>query len=356
MAANAGVLGALGFVLVVAWVIRRAVSLRHGDLLGAAFAAAAVAYFVQSLVSIDELTLRVALWTGLGGLAAASMPASALSPDLSRAARAEEAPAVRRLRTATAGLLVAAGVGTSVWWATGWLAADLRVERAEALFNAGRPGPAATEMKRALAFRDEISYRRAYALGLGLAALDNGARGAKLMEDMRAVNAYLRRVPDPRGVRTAARITHHWGAVRPAADERALRLYDRAQLLDPHNVLLAVERAEVLLDLGRPHAARAALESRAEWIGDRAPELWGVLSVARLKTGDHTGAVEAAARGERIASQDCRVLVAEELLRVEISGSPPPEGRTLVLHFACEPGLYGWFLDQLPADARRHYA
>jgi hypothetical protein len=79
-------------------------------------------------------------------------------------------------------------------------------------------------------------------------------------------------------------------------------------------------------------------------------------SIARLRAGGHAGALGAVDAGQGIAPQDCRVLVAKELLRVDTAGSPPPAGRTLELHYACEPGLYRWFVDLLPVDFHSEYA
>ncbi|MEA2498447.1 MAG: hypothetical protein QOH26_852, partial [Actinomycetota bacterium] len=66
----AGVLGGLGFVILAGWIIRRALTVGSEAPLAAAFAGAAVAYLAQSLLSFDELSTRLALWTALAGLAA----------------------------------------------------------------------------------------------------------------------------------------------------------------------------------------------------------------------------------------------------------------------------------------------
>ena len=114
MLVNGGLLTLLGFVAVLVWFMTHATRVPPGNLTGAAFIGAVTAYLIQSLVSIDEVTLRVAFWICLGGLAAF----------LSRGDAPEGrgvATGAGILRTGVAGgLILVAGV-MSVWWAVHFL-------------------------------------------------------------------------------------------------------------------------------------------------------------------------------------------------------------------------------------------
>lgn len=72
MLANAGIVGALGYLVALGWVVKRALGVNRWQPLSVAFLAALVAYFIQSLASIDELALRLLFWTSLAGFAIAT--------------------------------------------------------------------------------------------------------------------------------------------------------------------------------------------------------------------------------------------------------------------------------------------
>src|SRR3712207_4053239 len=65
--ADRGVPGLAGFVLLIAWTLRKAWR-ATSDPLAAGFGAGAVAYFTQSLVSIDALVLTVPFWVCIAAL------------------------------------------------------------------------------------------------------------------------------------------------------------------------------------------------------------------------------------------------------------------------------------------------
>lgn len=70
MLVNAGLVTFLGLAAVLAWFFVKATKVPDGDRTGAALVGALTAYLIQSLSSIDEVTLRTMFWVCLGGLAA----------------------------------------------------------------------------------------------------------------------------------------------------------------------------------------------------------------------------------------------------------------------------------------------
>ena len=70
MLVNGGLLSFLGLAGVIAWFLVKASKVPDGDRTGAALVGALAAYLIQSLSSIDEVTLRTMFWACLGGVAA----------------------------------------------------------------------------------------------------------------------------------------------------------------------------------------------------------------------------------------------------------------------------------------------
>lgn len=345
--ANAGILGAVGFLAAAGWFVSR--GRRSGSATAhAAFFASGVAYFVQSLVSADELSLRLGLWTALAG-----MVATGAVNEARRDLKAWNSGSVRPI--VATGLVVAAVVGAG-WWSVGWFRADHQVNQGVSLFRSEQPERAEAEFERALAFRDEIAYREAYAYGLAVTAVTREEQGGPYIDKMRTVNRYLDRLPRPSGLVTSAQLLHLWGSFDPSGDREALRLYDRALKLDPYNPLIHADRAQVLIDLGRSEEAVRALESLTPVYRSTAPEFWADLSIARLEIGDREGAEEAFTHAAGVSPEHCRVRFARELLSVTGAVDYEPAPLTGVnLNLACGSRLYFYFLDRLPAEARDLY-
>src|SRR5918996_1216494 len=95
--AAAGGVGLIGFLAVFGWVAWQARKLQATDPLSAAFLGGIVAYFVQSFLSIDELSLRVGLWTVLAGFVASLVPAQKGVP-ANKKRKKTAAPTKRRIR------------------------------------------------------------------------------------------------------------------------------------------------------------------------------------------------------------------------------------------------------------------
>ncbi len=346
--ANAGILGVAGIVAAWAWTIQRGLRLWSRDQAGVAFFAATVAYFVQALISIDEITLRLGFWAAVSGLIAVAVPSTKVSLDTYA-----EPSAPRRTLAATLALLIAVG---GSWYGVRFIQADHEVRRGTLLF-ADRYQEGAATIRSALSFRDEALYREVLAGNLGLRALDLGRDGGALIEEMKDVNSYLDELPDVGAIHAHARIMSYWGHYDAAGYASALDLYERAGRLDPVNPLIKIETAEVFVDLGRTEAALDLLEPLAGPLAGRVPEYWAALAIVRSEAGRPRDARDALAQAVSLDPRDCRVRMAEAIARLENGTAPSGDAENAVLNLRlnCDPGLYNMFLRRLPTAVGSRY-
>lgn len=337
--ANAGILGLVGFGLFGAWIVARTLRLPRDDLLGYAFAGAAIAYILQGLVGVDEPIQRVGAWTAVAGLAIRS---SATDPRRALDIRPRTASARRAIA-----VLVALGVASvSVVWSIGFVRADRSMLESLLAFDRDDVAEARDRFKRAIAFRDEYLYRHFYGSNLGFEALDRGPSGQPLMDEMVRVTHHLEHFPEQTALYRRSEALHHWGHFEPAADEAALEGYTRLLAIDPQNPLVETEMSEVLLDLGREREALALLERLQTVLRGRAPDYWAILAITHWRIGDEAAAQDTLelARSAGIGSR-CRTEIASLLIR----GARPARERSLF--FMCPEGLIHWYQDQRGARA-----
>jgi hypothetical protein len=297
LATSAGALGALGFLVLAAWVVRRT-QLTEGDSLWEiAFSAGAVAYLLQSIVSIDEVGLRFAAWVCLGGIAAAAPhgPAAAASKtkrDRSRSRRKE----ATSLRLPALVALVGLVALTGLWWAAGFARADARVRHAIDLFGEVQYLTGSDEFEAALGFREEFRYRFRYGFHSGMAAQDGGREGIPFARQRDEAFAYLESFPDVGAMRDYAQLLNRWSVIDSDAAQRAGDLYVRATTLDPVNPVLRSEAVLVLLPLERETEAETILQRHVTALHEDPVERAAALAEAWTDAAEGLLADEEAAR------------------------------------------------------------
>lgn len=322
-----GVVALIGFLTLLVWVIRKGFSIPDSQMLPAAFFASVIAYFVNSTTTIDEISLRVALWTGIAGLSASLVPLKDLGVDAPSAqnkkrkgsAKATKTPrrtsrAARPLRALPAVLVVALMGLVGVLWSVGFLLADARVRQAQALFAQDRVEEGNDEFETAIGYRGDYAYRDLYGLNLGSKALERGREGKPLIDRMRSTFAFVDGFPYvPSRVDYALKL-YEWGDFDAMAYQEALELFEEARRFDPLNPLLRIQTADALIALERHQEAIELLTPFTDQAGDQSAEAWGALALAHFAAGDLDAAQDALDRGLAIDPGAKRILEAQDLL------------------------------------------
>jgi tetratricopeptide (TPR) repeat protein len=317
LSAGTGLLGAIGFILAAGWILMRARSLPGDDVIAAALFGAIVAYFVQSLVSIDELSLRVALWTALGAFAATTVVKG--DPDEDVAPRPSSRKRKKRVRTPLRAPLAVLALGlvalAVTWWAGSYAVADARVWQGTLLAVTGDIEAAQEQFELAIGFKDDSEFKSTYGLRIAAVALRAGDPGRSYYEDAVSAFDYLDGLPHLPSLAEYARVLYAGAIYDPAYADRSIEVYDRMQALDPLNPAIRAEVAGVLIDLGREEEAFARLEPvMREGVGRRNADVWGVVALASALTGDEDQARRAARRALDLDPAEPRALRALEIL------------------------------------------
>ena len=329
--ANAGLLGTLGYLAIFGWVVW--LGLRVSDVwpLTAGFFGATAAYFVQSLVSIDEISLRLALWASLAGIVVSllPLPESERKRTKGRSTKRKPArgrPSARPLRgkpVVAATWLLASAV---LWWTGQFLIADARVLNARRLFELDHPKEAHEVIAPALAFREDPEYRYEDILGLLRGGVKKGVDGKEHIEAAEASFRALN-IPDVQTVAGYANLMHLWARNEPAADRVAEEQYRRAIRLDPLNPLIRVGLSDVLVSSDSYEEALAVLEPMIplyadppkDW--DSLSDFWGAVAYSRAQLGDREGALKAIGIAVEIDPDDDRATEARKVLEGGSGGS-----------------------------------
>jgi hypothetical protein len=331
---GAGALGVIGLAIAVAWVVGTGVGIPQENVLASGFLAASIAYLVQALISIDELTLRLGFWISIGTLAAALAPVPKQVPvggrrgkkkkKSSSKARRAPRPVVapgRALPALLAGVLLG---GSGVVWSVRLLVADHDVVAARTLFASDRPDEGREKFESALRFRDDVRLRSIYAFNLGNAALMN--QDERFFEDAKRVYAEVTRYPLPGAYRDLGRFLYEWAGLHdgdPAVETQSYEAYITGVEIDPRNPVLRAEATDPMLRLGKEKEAlellRPAIDAlallRPDFVlGPPHAEVWGALAQARFLDGDVAGAKEAVLRAQAIDYNEERAKRAEEAL------------------------------------------
>lgn len=310
MFANLGVLGVAAFTFLFLWAVMRWRELKPSGALEAGVMAALAAYVVQSLVSIDVITLRFALWVLLATVACWTAGTTA---------RPQRRPSTARFALAVTILVVAlAGAAVTVRALAG---ADLRVAQATYALDRRETGDSFAHFRAGLRLRNDNEYRRRYAEALARTGLARGGEGgAPLIQEMNRVLAYLREFPEPQGSAFWGERLLGWSVHDRRALDQADDVLMRARRLDPHNPLVAVLVADVALTRGLPADAEQELAGFEEILTEDFPEyaalygdVWSTLAMARAKLGriDDARATLARVTDEH----SCRYHVASQLVK-----------------------------------------
>lgn len=290
MFANLGIIGLTGFFAILGWSLWYFRRIEEPSLLQVAFVGAVVAYFVQSLVSIDELTLRAGLWSALGGLVAASVPEDKImrrtagSKARARGASSRIRPVKVQKPRAVAALVVTTLVGIA--WAGSILVADVYVRQGSKLFAAGEVEAGRAKYESALSLRDSADYRGRLAFVLKDLAFAGGEVDRAMVAAADAAFSFTEEVPYLFSIVSRARMLEA-AEGEVGGSEEALALYRSAISIDPLNPLLRVETALVLGELDRHQEAFELLRAQKDVIGDIYPQYWGALALEAAEVGEN---------------------------------------------------------------------
>ncbi len=328
MLTAAGILGGLGFLVALGWVVLQALKVKPEQTLAAAFLGGLVAYFVQAIVSIDELSLRLAFWTTAAGLVAALQPAIRERAGARRRSRKKRRRSKEPLRAPVAVALVAILPLAALWWSGRVVLADGRLQQGMILFGGGTPDTAQIEFDGALAMRDELRYRETIGFQQGQVALGLGEQepeeAEKWIEAARQSYApFTEDIPYVNALVSWGRVLLSYSRFDPEAAGEALEVYERAMEIDPLNPLLRVEMADALGSMSRYKEVVDVLEPARE-NADLFPSFWGALALAYHALGETEKADEALARGEAIAPEDAHVQGARSTIHPSPVPAPTP--------------------------------
>lgn len=300
--ANSGLLGALGILVVALWIGRVVIKTDGADLFAVAVASALAAYFVQSLVSLDEMSLRIAFWGLVGATALPSLP-----PPLKRAVK-------RKLSSRTTDSLgpphepwrwtVAVLCAVPILWAVAYFDSDVSLEHAS---GGASSAEARQIVETARGLPLVLEFDRVKAFYVAAQARERSSDVTK--SELDEAFSYLEQFPEVPGAALYASALTDIGE-----DEAAAERYEIVSRWDPYNPILRAHYALVLIDVDRPHDAVGLLEELEALVGDRHPAYWGALALARAHAGDEVGAREAADRALFLETEQAEAVEALELL------------------------------------------
>lgn len=313
-ATGAGALGLVGYLVVMGWIIYKARTVRPQQVLQIGFVAALAAYFIQSLVSIDEVALRTTFWAVLGGLAASfAEPAATNDVKAERTVKAKSKKPVTRPRRRTpaepARLLPAVAlvalVGLfGVWWSGAFVLSDARVRWGTASFRVGQPEEGRQGYERAIEFRGDHRYRHLYGFFAGQTALAREEAGSDWLGRARHAYAFLETTPIVPALVDYARLLRDYSEFESSLRAEAAEVYLRAARLDPYNIVILGEAAPALLEAGRPEPVVGLLEDKMTELDHRSPALWAYLASAYHKVGQDQAAQDALHRAVAAGATD----------------------------------------------------
>ena len=313
--ANAGIVGLAAFIFVVAWVLNRGRRVGR-DPIAAAFLGAVVAYLVQALSSIDELSLRFMFWVAIGGLVAAtSQPTKETTPRSSGGRKRGKRPQVQPVRYPLAIAAIGLVWLAFFWWSASYVIADARFLQASQLLNEGKLDDAQAQYELAVGFRPDPEYRRRYGGTLGGFLVQAGKVAKPIFPRVRTAFGYLGSTPDELGLVQYGDILYRWSSVDPDAKTESFATYQDALELDPVNPRIRIAFAQVAVDLERSDEALTALEPVEPRPADGTTSVWGLRALASAQLGDFDSARTFADRALALDEGDVNALAALDLVQ-----------------------------------------
>lgn len=314
-ATAAGVLGAIGFVSIIVWVGVAARRIEPEDIWGAALIGAIAAYVIQSLVSIDEVSLRVTFWALLGALAAHTAREKQPTPEPAAKGRQKRKRTKREPLRAPIAVGATSLIGlVAVWGSWRFLIADAHAWWGVGDAARGDVVAAASNFDSAISLRGDNEYRRLKGLRLGAQITSAPDRWSDLYPEVRGAFDFLDNYPDVSRIVEQARFLQSAVPLDENAVEESAAAWARAHQLDPLNPLIAVEYTSVLLQLGKAEAANEMLQGYEDVVGNNYPQYWGALALTRLEVGDQAAAEDALSRGLALGPENPWVVAAQQTL------------------------------------------
>lgn len=314
--ANAGLLGLAGFLFVFAWALWRSSFQQERDLLVIGFFGAVVAYLIQSLVSIDEVSLRASLWVALAGITATQVAPPARSARKTKSPpRKGRSPSTQPLRRIPAIAVVGVIAIGAIAWSFMFLRSNFKVSEGARLIVSERAVAGKAVFDDVHGFREDAAYEAIEALNFKRVALQLGLEG-EIYRDLaiKAFDSYVGEVPFLHGIVEYARLLDDWGEEEGRDDdEGAEKLFSRALDIDPLNPVIRAELAQVLLEKDQFEEASEVMEQASGQEVLQA-EFWGTLALVRVELGQEAEAKAALEKALSIDSAESTALRAKEIL------------------------------------------
>ena len=244
---NEGLFGLTGLFVLAVWAILRTLA-AEGWLAGG-FAGAAVAYLVVSGVTVNEISMQSMFWCAVVGLSITSDHA----PNVLKAT----ADRTRSWGGTAVGLSLG---GLACAWGLGVLGADLAFGRAIAAVHSGDP-QAANEAYALMIDIPGNHFHQRQIIGesAGAAALADPTAAGPFWALARAAHGSIEVFPYVRYRGSSAYWLSQRSAYDPAWIDEASSLWQGTRFLDPYDPAPLVERAMLLLRLGRDDQAAEEL-------------------------------------------------------------------------------------------------
>lgn len=315
--ASLGIMGLVGFVGLIVWVARRGLANRT-SFLAIGFVGSAVAYFVQASVSIDEITLRIALWMAMAGLAASSTNADPVARVRTPARKRRNVGVPLRAPTAVIALVIP--LIAAIWFAGRVVLADVKVRQALTNLRGGDVGLASSEFRNVFALRDAAEYRGLYALQLQELAIRNDPDDPTKEPEVdrplalaahETFSSFIHDVPYVFSIVSDGRVLQAMGEI-----EEAVETYRQAFALDSQNPAIRIELALALDEMGEFDRAFELLRSvnDAEVVAANYGQYWGALALVAAHVGEESIAADAIQSALAIGPLDPNAEEAQRLI------------------------------------------